>query len=529
MRRIAGALLLLLWAQIALAQPVVSISKPYGVVDADSKYYFSQGNEIMTVKVDSKDGVTIQKLRSDNLSFQKIKLYDDFPKMSVVEKVTEFDGKYYLFYSYWDGEQEQLFSREINFAKGEFAGAGVKRLSVKQKIAGSLARAGFYRLNVVDKFDFYFSTDSTRLLVQYRLRPEVKSDAKSFDVIGMGVFDKELKAAWTREVKMPYSERKMNNLDYVVDRKGNAYIVTMVYGDDSTEEIGADGNPNYSIEILKMTSDGKDLLKYPVALADKFVKTLWIYENPKGFLVCGGFYNNGKNADNADGILMFRLSDEGKVLDVMTYEIPLEILNQYASAKTQRKNERKDEKEKAEFQDLVLKEIRFAKDGSMLLISEQEFVKEHSSYSNGRSSVYFTYHYNDMLIAKISSSGKLEWMKKLPKRQTGGRGIGSMSYKYLRSGNSHYFLFLDNEKNRDLSVDKLPANHTDGQGGFLTAYKVDDINASIEKVYVLDTRDIKGEEVFQFMTSRIIPTGSKEYVFEAYKKKKEDILIKVKM
>jgi hypothetical protein len=104
-----------------------------------------------------------------------------------------------------------------------------------------------------------------------------------------------------------------------------------------------------------------------------------------------------------------------------------------------------------------------------------------------------------------------------------------MSYKYLRSGNSHYFLFLDNEKNRDLSVDKLPANHTDGQGGFLTAYKVDDINASIEKVYVLDTRDIKGEEVFQFMTSRIIPTGSKEYVFEAYKKKKEDILIKVKM
>lgn len=530
MNRIAGALLLLLSVQIATAQPNVSVGKPYTVIDSQQKYYFAKGNEIMAVKLAAKSGVTIQKFRSDNLVFEKIKLYDDFPKMAFIENVTAIAGSYYLFYSYWDGEQEQLFCREIDFKKGEFAGAGVKILSVNQRITGELTRTGFYQLGVVNKYDFYFSSDSSTLLVKYRLRPQLKSDARNFDIIGMGVFGKDMKTSWVREVKMPYTEKKMNNLDYVVDRNGNAYIATMVYNDDTNESMNEDGDPNYRIEILKIFTGGEKLVKFPVMITGKFVKTLWIYENPKGFMVCGGFYNKGRNTDNADGILVFNLPEEGHSPDINTYEIPLEILNQYADSNTKRKNERKDEKDNAEFQHLQLSEILFNTDGSMLLISEQKFQKTYSTYAqNMGSSSYTGYYYNDILLARISPSGKLDWMKKLPKRQSGHAGQGSMSYRCLRSGNDYYFLFLDNQKNRDLPIDQLPSGHVDGQGGFLTAYKINDIDGSARKVYILDTRDIKGEEVFQFMVSRIILTAPAELVFEVYKKKKEDILVKVRL
>lgn len=328
---------------------------------------------------------------------------------------------------------------------------------------------------------------------------------------------------------MPYNERKMNNLDYVVDRKNNAYIVAKVYADDTNEKVDEDGNPNYAIEILKVAPGAKEVERFPVNLADKFVQTVWIYESPKGQLVCAGFYNKGKKADNADGIITFRLSDDGKVLDVSSYEIPLEILNQYASARTQRKNEKKDEKENAEFKNLKLKEIHFAKDGGMLLISEQYYYNEYNLQSQHGIMTRVSYSYDDILVAKLSTNGKLDWMKKIPKRQVGGAGQGGMSYKYARSGNDHYFLFLDNERNRDLALDEVPATHHDGQGGYLIAYKLDDKTGDGKKVSLLNTRNVNGTEVFYYMPSRTVRTGPGEFVFEVYKKKKEDILIWVKI
>lgn len=528
MKTIISVILIAFFSLKASAQTSITVGAPYVVVDASSKEYFAQGKEIMSVKVDRK-GVTIQKFQSDNLAFKTIKLYDDLPKNWVVEKVTQFQDRYYLFYSYYDGEKEQLFSREIDFRQGQFKGPGTKILTVDEKLSGTTASTGFYRVEVLDKFSFFFSSDSSKLLVQYRLKPEVKRDSKNYDVIGMAVFDKSLRPSWEKKVKMPYTEKKMNNLDYVVDRKGNAYIVTMVYDDDTTDEKDDAGNPNYSVEILKMNAGLKEVAKYPVTIPDKFVQTLWIYESPKGHLVCAGFYNKGKRGSNADGILMFKLSEEGKTSDMNTYEIPLEVLNQYARAKSQRKNEKKDQKDEAEFEHLKLREILFDKDGSMLLLSEQYFYKVHTTYMNGRSSSYTTYHYNDMLVTKVTADGKMAWMKKLPKRQVGRGGLGGMSYKYVKSPGEHYFLFLDNQKNKDLELDKLPAVHADGAGGFLTAYRIDDKTGAVSKHYLLDTRDINGMEAFQFKPSRIVATNRKEFVFEVYKKKKEDVLVKVKM
>ena len=48
------------------------------------------------------------------------------------------------------------------------------------------------------------------------------------------------------------------------------------------------------------------------------------------------------------------------------------------------------------------------------------------------------------------------------------------------------------------------------------------------KISLLDAGDVKGIEVYQFKTSRIVPLAlENEFIFEVYKKKKEDVMIKV--
>ena len=512
----------------ASGQANISLGKPYVVIDAEEKYYFHRGNEILSVKLE-KSAVTIQKFNEDDVAFQKIKLYDDFPKGHVVESVTKFQDKYYVFYSLWDGENEQLFAREINFKEGQFYGPGVKIMSVHHRLAGFLARTGFYRFQVEGKFSFFFSGDSSKVFIQYRLKPEVKSDNKSYDVVGINIYDKNLTAQWRKEVQMPYTEKKMDIFDYTVDAKNNAYILARLFDDNTTDIKDKDGTPNYSIQMLKISGSTGALSEHPVSIPDKFIKTIWIYEHPKGYLLCTGFYNVGNKSSNVDGVLAVKIADSGKLYDVSTYEIPTDILNQYVSGKTQRQNERKEKEDAAEFENLKMREVLIDQDGGMLLVGEQDYSVMHTRYSSTGApiSTYYTFHYNDMLVTKVKPDGGLAWMKKLPKRQTGMRGRGGMSYKYIKASREHYFLFLDNEKNKDLPLDKVPAIHQDGQGGFLTAYKIDDVTGETKKMSILDTRNVKGTEVFQFMPSRIVATGKREFVFEVYKKKKEDILVKV--
>lgn len=521
-------LVFLVVSSVSWAQPKVTVGKPYQVIDSPSKYYFAERGHILTLKVDKKS-IIIQKMDAKTLAFKSIKVYDDFPKDYVIEKVTEFKNRYYFFYSIYEDGKELLFSREIDFAKGEFIGKGKKILTVTEKLAGELSMTGFYKFSVEDKYDFYFSYDSTSMVVQYRLKPDKRSDAKSYDVIGMHVFDKGMNEKWSKKVEMPYTEKKMDNLDYSVDAAGNVYFVARVFNDNTTDiKKSGEDEANYHLKIFKVAAGSGVISSTEVDVKDKFIKSLWLYEAAaKGSMVCAGFYNNGNKRAEADGIILFRFGQDGKLTNMNAIEIPLEILNQNARGKERRKNERKEDE--AAFSNLRLEHVIVQPDASLVLIGEKRYIKTHSSYNNGRSSTYTTYHAEDILVTKVDPSGKLAWMKKLPKRQQSGLGFYGISYRYFYGPEKHYFLLLDNEKNLGLANDetRAPALHIDGQGGFLTAFEIDDKSGKVEKDLILDTRNVNGVEVFQFSPTRLISPLSNTLVFEAYKKKKEDVLIKI--
>jgi len=98
---------------------------------------------------------------------------------------------------------------------------------------------------------------------------------------------------------------------------------------------------------------------------------------------------------------------------------------------------------------------------------------------------------------------------------------------YDEDSKNHYLVFLDNVKNMKLETDQRPFEHRNGAGGFLTAYEVSHEEGNVSKVSILDTKKAQGKKIYQFGVERVFKTGPGEFVFEAYKKKKQDILVKV--
>lgn len=515
------------------------VSAPYRVIDGD-KFYFPRGNEVMSVKFSDLD-IYIQKFDASQPALVAEKHYPDYlPKHYKIEKVMETGNRHLLFYSSWDGnnKQERLFAQAINFDKGELEGEAKLLLKVDGKITGVPLVNSVWgiTIGVREQFSILPTHDKKNFLVEYRKRPAKKNDKKSHDVIGLHAFDADLTPLFNKEVTMPYTERRMNNLDFQIDNNGNLFLLAKVFHDDSNKDrkSRSDDEANYHIELFTIPAGSDQIKISKLENKDKFITGLWIFDTPNGELVAGGYYNNGKGrkiSKTCDGIITFRMSSEGDISDVRTYEIPVSLISEYESKSTQRRNERKEDSgEGAKLTDLMLKDMVVRADGSIILVGEQNFVIKHTTPNGGPGmgySTHYTYYYNDIFVSKINPDGSLGWMKKIPKEQVGTNGRGGMGYKFFSSNDQHFFVFLDNVKNIDLPLDKKPAPHTDGKGGYITAVKISDHDGSFVKGSVLNARDMEDFKLYQIHMNRIVKTGENTFVMEAYKKKKEDVMIKV--
>ena len=88
-------------------------------------------------------------------------------------------------------------------------------------------------------------------------------------------------------------------------------------------------------------------------------------------------------------------------------------------------------------------------------------------------------------------------------------------------------IYLDNLKNLNLPLNKYPAKHMSGLGGFLTAYKIDDASGDVTKLSLFDMRDLKGEKVSNFRNDYILQRKDNEMFLELNKKKKENLMLRI--
>jgi hypothetical protein len=260
MYRFLLATFLLLDAASLSAQTNITIGTPYKVIDAADKRYFRHGDVILTVKVE-KGTLYVQKIDAKTLALQKSTVYDDFPRNSFIEEITRIGSSVFVFYSHREDKKDLLSYIEINFHDGTL-GKGVKFLSNDKKLS---------------EYDFYYSRDTSRVLVQFLFEAEDKRDSKSYGVVGMQVFDRSLKKIWDKNVTMPYPEKKLDDVSYSVDGKGNVYVVAYVYEKETA---------NYGVEFTKIAASTAEIRTSKAAVDSEFIQTIRMFESPLGEMIC---------------------------------------------------------------------------------------------------------------------------------------------------------------------------------------------------------------------------------------------------
>jgi hypothetical protein len=514
-----------------------SISKPYDVVDG-KKWYISHGEEVLAIK-QAKKNFVLQKFSGDKLDQSKRNTGELLPKSAYIEAIISMSNKEtFIFYSLWDkpNEKEQLFKRKIDFDEAKFVGKDEKIIEVDGKLTGSLMGGGFMfsGMKTVDKFDFSLSLDDSKLLIKYRKKPLERDDQLNKDLIGMYVYNSNFEEIWNNEIEMPYTESKMNNIGYTIDEKGSVFILTEIYKDDSSKKFKKSGELNVDLHLMKIEDGDSEIEDSEIDVEGLILTDIGFYEGQNNSIVIGGFYAKrrakffGPSA-GAEGFYMYKLGKDGELLANFTYEIPVEIMKQYVSKRTQKIMARKENKgREIDAGSMVLRDIIFHDNGVIDLIGEKYFVTSSYNAKTGRTT--YTYHYQEMLITSISKDGEMKWIKKLPKYQTSGSSYDNgCSFYHMFGKEDHYLIFMDNVKNLNLPENQFPAKHGDGAGGFLTGYKVNYETGDWERFSIFDSKKAKGMKLYQFKTSRIEDLSKTSFAVEFYKKKKQDVMIRVNL
>ena len=475
-----------------------------------SEYELPRKSDDLSFFGNEKDGIVNLTLKKDELNIvrfdpttltqtseKKIELPEKTKNFNS-EMVADFGTNYFWIHSDWDkeAEKEYLYYDKIDVASGKITETN-KKLIETSKVAGTLVTTGFYQYKTVNKYTYNFSADERKLLVSYRLNPEEKNDKKNYDKIGMYVFDENMNKLWGGEFTMPYTEQIMDNSDFSVDSKGNAYMLAKVYDSEKRKEKDKEtGKAAYHYEVLKFTKDSKQIIHTTISIDDYFIRETSLVESSLNEMIIACTYSKKSKGTGTDGIFLAMMDASGKINKYKNgyYEFPLAELEKFESARSKRKMEKKDDYEAP---NIKVRNIEIQADGGVFIACEEYYV-EVRTYTDSRGNSYttYTYYYEDILGAKINAAGNFEWVRKIPKKQKGTNSWATLGFKLVSDASGYYFLYLDNKKNLELAEDDVPKYHVDGYGGQVMVSKLDPAGV-LTKEIVFDTRE---EDVMIFPT-----------------------------
>lgn len=458
----------------------------------DVGFYGSEKSGLINLFVTKKKTLLIRRFNPKNVAemgegeIEKKEMTKNYTS----ENVIQLGDRYFWLHSDWDksNETELLYYDEIDVTKGTMIKEDQQIVSTS-RLEGYRVATGWYQAKVVGKYNYNLSADSTKLLVSYRHTPTEKNDKKSFDNIGYTMLDKNMNKIWSGDFTMPYTEQIMDNLDYSVDRNGNAYMLAKVYDNEKRKEFDKEtGLPGYHFEVLKFSGD-KKMTQTKIALDQYFIRQASIIENSNGDMVIACTYTKGKRSAGTDGIYLAMINPEGKLVTYRDgfYEFPLEEMEKYESKRARKKMEKKDDYE-APF--VVVRRILTSPDGSTFIACEQYHMEQVTTYSKYGSRTDYYYYFEDIIATKINANGKVDWVRKIPKMQRGVNRYATLGFKLVTDETGYYFLYLDNINNLEKEEDEALKYHVDGYGGQVVLARLSPTGEMTREV-IFDAREEK--------------------------------------
>lgn len=312
----------------------------------------------------------------------------------------------------------------------------------------------------------------------------------------------------------------MDNWGYGITNKGEAFSLHLI--------------KNPSQLLVKFYENDLETRNINIKLIDTLkLQNVYLEESKLGQYSIYAYYFNGiefkitgvgtgYSSINSNGLQHILFNDSGFVLINKKHEFSLDLIKSFESDFAQKKADRKENKNKAGINDLVLKEQIFLKDGSRFIIGEQQSTQNEREFFGMSNSVSTFYHFENIIICKLDSAHNLLWIKKLPKKQKGTYGKGSMGYKIWFNENNALFFFVERKQNLKKQQGIPLKYYQDGQKGFLCVYFIDIETGSYVRKTVLNKGKLNGKRTFKFGLDGLTKYSPNDYMAEFYMKYKKN-------
>lgn len=529
MKKIFTTALIILFPLFLLAQGgvtfldgTITVGEEHQMVRSHDTRSVNRGNEIIRVKrfrPSTKDFFVLQKFDATSLKMLAMNEYEDFPKDSYIEGISRFKDNIYVFYSLYNksSKQDILYCREVDFTNAKFK-REVAVLRITGEVAGkSVTGSGHvFGTHAEDKYDFYTSSDSSKLLITYKFKPESR-DKERHEQMGFEIFDNNMKKIWGEEVEMPYPDKDMDVLTYCLDSKTNIYIAAAV---TRTFE---DGSRGKQLELLRIPADTRKATALPLDIPGMSISALRLMEGHNETISCLGFFSRMESMPGRWGIFTFHVKAEGDIFDVKAHAVPIDMVKQNRGErylkhleKIEMDNDRDKKTTKYELDGFIFSEMIPQADSSALLICEQ-----YKLWGG-------VYASKNILVAKLAKDNSLLWMKMMARSQANGVGLNSVSYKYIKHGNSHHILYWDREENFEINNIDEPKVHQYGTHGYLVAYRLDEEGNTDKAVLMHTKKNSTGELLFPYLDT-LIPIDGDLTIGANNMKRKKEVMMRMRL
>ena len=418
-----------------------------------------------------------------------------------LEFAEQLDGEIYLFTTQYDNtaRERTLMAEKVNRKTLKSDGDPIEMVTYNYR---NRSNEGF--------FDYHVSRDSSKLLVYY----DTPRQGNTGEKFGLSVYDSDLTSLWSRELELPFKDRLYTVERYKVDNEGNAYLLGLVYKGQVRAK--RQGRPNYEYHLLAYNQDN-EYVEYLLNLQDKFITDMQFEISRNGDIICAGFYSDFSTTSVKGTFYL--------LIDIDTREIKKEYYEEFdPSFLADFMSDKRADKGR-ELTRYNLNQLEIRRDGGVVLVAEQFFVKELQPYNDYRyrnpyGSPYFyypswyyyslwrypyrygnpfmdddrevQYNYNDIIVVNIDPNGSIQWAKRIPKRQRSKNDGGRhSSYAMSIAKGKMFFVFNDNPKNLNkTSDDQRIHNFTKGKESVVVLVSVDG-RGEVEKEPLFQVKDTK--------------------------------------
>ena len=169
-----------------------------------------------------------------------------------------------------------------------------------------------------------------------------------------------------------------------------------------------------------------------------------------------------------------------------------------------------------ELKNVSFKKIIVTAQNEIILNAEEFYIVTNYVSTPQGSYQSTTYHYDDIITAKIDTRGDIVWARNINKRQDSGALNPYFSYTSTAKAGSAYFFINTGEKVRKIRRDRIEFKEASPKRSNLNAIKVDE-NGDFDYREVLDDK----ENEVPFMVAYGKPCGDSVFLLGQKGKKKQ--------